>query len=223
VAPIRAVIFDLDRVLLDARPAWRYTVEEAVVMATGRRIDASPLIDEYLHRPWAHALAILLDSAEERARCEDLCARITERSGMKRLLVHEGIGMGLDAVRAGRIEMGAISRAPHAIALKQAQSTGLDRFLSVLSATPTGEPWRPAERIAHCLRFLEREPAACAFVGTDDHDLAEAETAGLRPLTAGWVRTTNRGAVPSVAQPSDLLAALAAPATSQVRPCGGAG
>jgi beta-phosphoglucomutase-like phosphatase (HAD superfamily) len=206
VAPIRAVIFDLDRVLLDARPAWRYTVEEAVVMATGRRIDASPLVEEYGSRPWSHALAILVDSAEARARCEDLCAQITERSGMKRLLVHEGIGMGLDAVRAAQIETGAISRRPHAIALKQAQSTGLERFLNVLSATPTGEPWRPAERIAHCLRFLERKPEACAFIGADEHDLRAAANAGLRPFAAGWC--AHEPSVVTVDRPIEVVRAL---------------
>lgn len=210
MAAVRAVIFDLDRVLLDSRPAWRYTVEEAVAMATGRRIDAAPLIDAYIGRPWAHALAILVDSVEQRHRCEELCAQITERSGMKRLLVHEGIGMGLDALRAGRIEMGAISRTPHAIALKQAQSTGLDRFLSVLSATPADEPWRPAERIAHCLRFLEREPAACAFVGADQHDLRAGQGVGLRPLLAAWAADA-AGATDAIATPAAMLPALARP------------
>lgn len=203
---IRAVIFDLDRVLLDARPAWRYTVEEAIAMATGQRVDAGPLVDEYSTRPWGHALGILVESPEQRLRCEELCAQITARSGMKRLLVHEGIGMGLDAVRAGRIEMGAISRAPHGIALKQAQSTGLDRFLSVLSATPAGESWRPLDRITHCLRFLEREPGVCAFVGADPRDLSLAERAGIRPLAAGWRATS--ASFTNVATPSELLQKL---------------
>jgi phosphoglycolate phosphatase-like HAD superfamily hydrolase len=206
VAAIRAVIFDLDRVLLDTRPAWRYTVEEAVVMATGRRIDAGPLVDEYCTRPWSHALAILVESPDARARCESLCARMTERSGMKRLLVHEGIGMALDAIRAGRIEMGAISRAPHTIALKQAESTGLDRFLTVLSATPPQDPWRPSERIAGCLRFLEREPHMCSFIGADEPDLNDAGLAGVRAFAAGWC--TPEGSFRAVPRPAEILRAV---------------
>src|SRR6185312_5356030 len=129
----KAVIFDLDEALLDQRRAWQYAVEESVAMVCNRRIDASRLVAEYRGRPWGHALAVVVDEPAERLRCCELCVTVFERSGLKRLLVHEGIGMGLDAVRAAHVEMGAISRSRHNLALKQVQSTGLDRFLAVLA------------------------------------------------------------------------------------------
>ncbi len=39
----RAIVFDLDRALIDPRPAWRYAVEEAVVSVTGRPVQAAAL------------------------------------------------------------------------------------------------------------------------------------------------------------------------------------
>jgi len=84
------------------------------------------------------------------------------------------------------VEMGAISREPHVVALRQMQSTGLDRFIAVLSATAEGETWQPAERIAECLAFLDAEPARAAFVSADGFDLAEAARGGLVPVFAGW-------------------------------------
>jgi hypothetical protein len=108
------------------------------------------------------------------------------RSALKKLLVHDGIGMALDRLRGDRIEMGAISREPHAMALKQVQSTGLDRFLSVLSATPVDAPWDPAARVAECLAFLERAATQSAFVSGEGDDLAAVGSAGVKPWTAAW-------------------------------------
>jgi phosphoglycolate phosphatase-like HAD superfamily hydrolase len=207
MAAVRAAIFDLDRVLLDTSRAWRYTIEEAVAMATGRRVDAGPLVDEYRLRPWTHALSILVPASPELARCEELCRQMTARSGMKRLLVYDGIGMGLDALRAARIEMGAISRSPHPIALKQVQSTGLDRFLTVLSATPEHEPWQPNERITRCLRFVEREPRDAAFIGAAEADLEAAGAMGLWALAAGWCVSEQLTA--TIGDPRDIVKRLA--------------
>ena len=115
---IRAVVFDLDDALLDRRPAWRYALEEAAISVTGRRVDARPLEDEYHRRPWRHAAAILLPDRGEAERAAELADQMFRRSALKRLLVHEGIGMALDHLRAARIEMGGISREAHALAIR---------------------------------------------------------------------------------------------------------
>ncbi|HEY5477136.1 MAG TPA: hypothetical protein VIK11_10515 [Tepidiformaceae bacterium] len=159
----------MDEALLDSRDAWQYAVEEAIASVCARRIDAGPLAMEY--RPLQHALAILVDDPQQRERCELLCREILTRGAMKRLLVHEGICMARARLRARQIEVGAISREPHAIALKAIASTGLDRFLSVLAATPAGSHWDAGERFlptashfsttnrAPACSFQEREPA----------------------------------------------------------------
>lgn len=204
----RAVIFDLDEVLLDTRRAWQYTVEEAVAIGCNRRESAAQLVEDYRRRPWRDVLGILVTAVEERDRCEALCVRIYERSAMKRLLVHEGVGMGLDRIRASLIEMGAISRAPHGPALRRIESTRLEGFLAVLSPTAPDERWDVRGRIADCLRFLRYEPAECAFVSADAHDLRTADGEGLRVFEASWATTGPTGypAVPSPGALADLLA-----------------
>lgn len=182
----RAIIFDLDRSLIDSRNAWRYCIEESLASATGRRFIASELVDEYHTRPWRDALRILAPLPEDADRCEGLCQTMFERSAMKRLLVHEGIGMALDALRGERIELGAISRLPHSLAVKQVQSTGLDRFLAVVAATPEDALWRPLDRITQCLAFLEALPTRSAFVSGESRDLELAQPAGIRPYAAAW-------------------------------------
>ena len=204
---MKAVIFDLDEALLDSRRAWAYAVEESIAMVCARRVSSAELVGEYRRRPWHHALAVLVDTPNERERCAEMCVTVYERSGMKRLLVHEGIGMGLDTVRAGRIEMGAISRSRHGLALKQVQSTGLDRFLSVLKGTPADEGWSPAARFAECLAFLGRQPAECAFVGVDRTDLEAIAATGAACYEAAWA-TASRTGFEAIATPGEIAMAL---------------
>ena len=199
----RAVIFDLEHVLLAREGAWCYTVEEAIASVTARRIDTRPLAREYANRPWRHVLSVLLDDSALQQECEELCAELFTRSAMKRLLVHEGVGMALDHLRAARIEIGAVSREPHATALKQVQSTGLDRFLAVLSTTPAGG-WDVSARLLEALSFLEYRPAECAFVSSDGYDLGAARTLGFTGYTAAWASSESPPSEPLIASPAEI-------------------
>jgi len=207
----KAVLFDLDRCLIDSRRAWQYCVEESLASAGGQRFDAAALVDEYHVRPWRHALAVLAPTPELVTRCEELCETMYERSAMKKLLVHEGVGMALDAVRAEHIEIAAISRLPHALAVKQVQSTGLDRFVAVLSATAKEERWDPLLRMEPCLRFLECEAEQVAFVGADERDVERLVSTGAAPFLAAWTRGDNETTqFPAIASPGDVVGALLA-------------
>lgn len=182
----KAVVFDLDHTLIDRRPAWRYALEQAVSAVTGERIDTSGLVDEYHLRPVSHAVAVVVPEASTRAECVRLWHEMFYRSAMKRLLVHEGVGMGLDRLKSARIEVGVITRELHRDARRQIESTGLDRFLAVLSATPGESPWTPAERLADCLAFLQYAPEQCVYVSGSEPDLEAAEAAGFAAFAAGW-------------------------------------
>jgi len=204
----RSVIFDLDETLIDSRTAWRYTLEETLMSVANRRIDARPLVDEYHRRPWRDSLSILLDNPEEQQRAQELCERIAGRSAMKRLLVFDGTGMALDEIRGAHIEIGAISRSPHAVALKQAQATGLDRFLTVLSATPEGDDWEVGTRAGECLSYFGREASRCIFVGAEARDVEEARGLGVIALRAGWLPGTEAPAGEALGSPAAAAAAL---------------
>ena len=201
------MIFDLDAALIDSRKAWQYAVEEAIAATCGRRIDVGPLVREYHRRPWIHVLTLLLPDRAERERCETVCIEISRRSGLKKLLVHEGIGMALDSLRAGSIEIGAITRHQHSLALKQAQSTGLDRFVAVLAATPVNEPYDPAARLDQCTAFLGRSSTDCAFVSADTEEGRCAAAVGFRVLFPAWVAEPPPG-VHTIGSPNQILAAL---------------
>ncbi len=90
----KAVIFDLDAAVIDSRPAWKYALEEAVMMATGERIDATDLAEGFEWRPWEHVVPIVVQDRERQARCLELCERYYRRSALKWLLVFDGDGAG---------------------------------------------------------------------------------------------------------------------------------
>lgn len=181
-----AIVFDLDETLVDNRAAWCYTIEQAALALGHGRIDARPLVEEYRTRPWTDALQIVLRERRDAIACAEVCERMYTRSSMKRLLVHEGTGMALDRLRGNRIEMGAATRLPHEIAIKQIQSTGLDRFLTVLSPTPPGEEWDAPARFVQCIGYMGRTPGECAYISGDALDLRAVQQAGGLPVEAAW-------------------------------------
>lgn len=174
-----AAIFDLEGLLLDLRPAWAFAVEQAVAAVTGRTVDALPLADEYLGRPWAHALAVLVPEAEAARRAESVCARLFVTSAIKRVTVPQGLGVALDALREARIELGVVSRQTHATALRQLEATGLDRFFTVLAPTPDGTLWDVVQRIEACLQYLDLGPPDALFMTVDKHEAKRARAAGF--------------------------------------------
>ncbi|GIW13365.1 MAG: hypothetical protein KatS3mg062_0804 [Tepidiforma sp.] len=180
----RLVVFDLDRALVDSRPAFAYTIEEAVAAVTGRRLSARDLADAYHTRPWRDALRVLLDDPRQRDAAEALCLQYAERSALKRLLVFEGIGMALDELRAEQIDMAAITRLPYPLARKHIESTGLDRFLAVV--IPPAAAFDPAAQLAECYRLLETDPAGSAFVGPGRIERQAAQRAGAIAFVSAW-------------------------------------
>ncbi len=203
----RLVIFDLDRALIDSRPAFTYTLEEAIAAVTGRRISCRELADEYHTRPWRDALRILLDDPAERDACEALCHSYAARSALKRLLVFDGVGMALDALRAEQIDMAAITRLPLPLARKQVESTGLDRFLLLLAAPPAHGTYDPRSQLQHCLTLLETDPHTAAVVAPGRPERAAAEALGAHPFTAAWAVQPDPGAI-HVPAPGALAEAL---------------
>ena len=202
----RLVIFDLDRAIIDARPAFAYAVEEAVAAVTGRRISARDLADAYHTRPWRDALRILLDDPRECDAAEDLCLQYAARSALKRLLVFEGVGMALDALRAEQIDVAAITRHPYQLARKQIESTGLDRFFALVVPPPAGR-FDPAAQLAEAFRLLETAPAETAVVAPGRFERTAAERAGAVAVAAAWAVEHDPGGF-DVAAPGELLEAL---------------
>lgn len=197
----RAIVFDLDTAVIDRRRAWQYAVEEAILTAGGSRVAAGSLADEYHSRPWSHALSVLLDDPALLPDCEAMCEQYFRRSALKRLLVFEGIGMTLDRLRGDRVEMGGITRERHADAMRQIESTGIDRFLAVLAPTNEGN-WDPAARFHECVAYLQCAAPEAVFVSAQRDDAECVAASGASVVVAGWGVACD--AALALAHPSEL-------------------
>jgi phosphoglycolate phosphatase-like HAD superfamily hydrolase len=180
------VLFELEHTLLDRRPAWQYAFEQAVGTVCHERIDARDLAENYAHRPVMHALAVVTDDLGVRVECARRWEQLFYRSAMKKLMVHDGVTMMLDRMRHAGIELGVISHEPHTVARKELESTGLDRFLTVLAAQPIDATWLPGERIEQCRTFLEYPPEEICLISWDEDDVDAAEGMGALALRASW-------------------------------------
>jgi len=188
----RAIVLDLDTAVIDRRRAWQYAVEEAVLSVTGERATAAALVDEYHTRSFGDAVSILVRDPALRERCANVADQFFRRSALKRLLVFDGIGMALDRMRGERVEIGGITREPHRDALRQIESTGVDRFLTVLSPTNTG-PWNPVERFQECIAYMGRLPGDTVFFSAVARDVELVATAGATSTLAAWTAPAAAG------------------------------
>lgn len=209
---IRGAVFDLDEVLLDKRAAWTYTIEQSLLSVTGARVDPTLLAAEYRHRPWREALRVLEVNGEHVRAAADLCGKMWERSALKRITVHEGIGMALAALLAGGVSMAAVTSVPLPLASRQAQAAGVDRFLVALEPHP--EDVGGYARIAQLFRVGS---AGVAFVSGDQTSLDAAAMEGLRPFQAAWAPGAV-GQFPRFEEPVDfrVLRAGIGPAASAI-------
>lgn len=198
----KAILFDLDRVLIDSRRAWCYAIEESVLATCGERVVAEPLLAEYHSRPLRHALSIIVPDRQRLPACVDLCSRILDRSALKRLLVFDGVAMALDAMRDTTVEVGVVSRHPHRLARLHIESTGLDRFLAVLAAAPGGR-WNLDAQLRQCCDFLEVDASRVLYVGLSEHT-STARALGFDALCAGWAEAEPAAGEAALATPADL-------------------
>ncbi len=179
-----AVALDLDTVVVDARRAWAFALQQAVAAVTGERIDAERLAPEYHRRPWRHAVAVIVRDPMQAVAVERLCETFFRSSALKHLRVYEGLPRQLDRFRERRVEVAAISRLSHDLARRQIETLGLDRFFAVLATAPIERFPEPA--LESCERFLGVARERLLAVFADPADTARAARAGFPSLTAGW-------------------------------------
>ena len=178
---IKAVVFDLDGVLLDSETAWNEVKRELTLETGGRwREEAStamlgmssPEWSRYLHEDLGVPLepAAISDAVVER-----LAARYTER-----LPLIPGAREAVERI-AARWPLGlASSSNPEIIELVLGQSGLADRFEVALSSEDTGRGKPAPDVYLAAMEALGVEPAAGAAVEDSSNGIRSAHSAGLR-------------------------------------------
>lgn len=180
---LRALIFDMDGVLIDSEPFWheaemagfalagRRLTREDCLKTTGLRVDA--VVDYWYSRsPWESPSP----GAVESAIVERVIALVLERGALK-----PGVGRALDFARSAGLRIALASSSPSAIIDAVLGRFGLrPRFEVIHSAE--GEPYGKPHPGVY-IRTAERlglRPGECAAVEDSPNGVLAAKAAGMR-------------------------------------------
>ncbi|WDZ86557.1 HAD-IA family hydrolase [Micromonospora cathayae] len=209
---VRAVVFDLDGVLVDSLTVARTAFAVAYAEVVG---DGEPPVEEYCRHPGRHLPDVLrlmglpASMAEPFVRESHRLTHLVEVvPGMVEVLdVLRGRGVPL-AVATGRSGVRARALLGH---------LGLmSRFEAVLGADEVPRPKPAPDIVLRALALLDVPPAAAVMVGDAVSDIRSARGAGVTAVAVGWGETDRRTLVAArpdlvVDEPADLLRVCAGP------------
>ncbi|WP_416973906.1 HAD family hydrolase [Streptomyces sp. 4F14] len=178
----RAVLFDLDGVLLDSRSAVLATLAGVATAALGRRVTVGDLPPDALTTPRVEVLAGL-GVAEPDRLCEiwwdpalATAAGVTLFPG-----VLEGVKAVKDAgIATGLVTLQSRTRLPWLL-----PPTVLE-LLDVTVGREDAEPKPAPDGLLLALGRLGADPGESVFLGDTAGDIAAARAARVTPLGAGW-------------------------------------
>lgn len=193
--PARAIVFDMDGVLVDSEPLWRraevtcfgrygLTLDEAdCVQTMGLRIDEA--VEYWIaHRSWAppsvaEVAEAIVDEMEERIRAE------------ARPLA--GVGAALDAAHADGWRVGLASSSPMRLIVATLETFGLRARFEVCRSAEHEKRGKPHPDVYHStLRAMGIEANQAIAIEDSGNGVASAMAAGMRCV-----------AIPESAQRSD--------------------
>ncbi len=176
--PIRAVLFDLDGVLVDTYEAWF-----ALVRATARHFGAPPVSRPAFDATWGQ-------SVEDDTRELVPGPTVPEVSGyyaahfrdhLAAIAVHAGAAELLAALRRRGIRTACVTNSPVPLAREILEAAGLDeRIDAVVAAGDVPRPKPAPDMVLEACRRLGASPAEALLVGDSRFDEAAAAAAGVR-------------------------------------------
>lgn len=235
---IKAVLFDMDGVLVDVSRSYRRAIEETVFHFTGRTISNST-VQRYkniggFNDDWTLTHAIIADSGMEVSR-HRVVAEFQRRyrgDNWNGFITHETplvLTHTLERLAEARLIMGIVTGRPEMEASWTRDRLGWKRYFPLLvprekhehRGKPDPFPLQHALGILHAAG-LEVHPEAAIYVGDTVDDMAAARSAGMWAVgvTPPYVDTAAhqdllkaRGAHVVVESPNSLPALLGLPPT----------
>ncbi|MGX1727985.1 HAD family hydrolase [Streptomyces diastaticus] len=206
----KAVLFDLDGVLLDSAAAVHATLAAVATCATECRVTVSDLPLASLRRPRSEVLGLLGVADPDAA-----CARWWDAAlAATPALPFAGVLPGLRAVRAAGAALGVVTLQDRG-RLRWLIPPAVAELLDVVVSRQDAPPKPAPDGLTEALRQLGVAPRDAAFVGDSPTDMVAAREAGVLPLGASWGWHTPdslsaAGAVHLLSDPTEIGAPLLA-------------
>ncbi|MEJ6005097.1 phosphoglycolate phosphatase [Paucibacter sp. AS339] len=189
LAPVRAVLFDLDGTLVDSAPDLAGAVNEMRVM---RGLPAMhleqlrPMVGAGARGMLGLALQVRPEDAHYEALKDEFLSRYEARLALEtRLFLH--VQTMLDALAEAGIAWGIVTNKAERFALPLTRQLGLhDAARAVVGGdtTPHSKP-HPAPLLEGARR-AGVAPEHCVYVGDDERDILAGQAAGMQTIAAAW-------------------------------------
>jgi phosphoglycolate phosphatase len=175
--PPRAILFDLDGVLVDTREIWTAVLDDC------RKARGLPALDRAaVDAAWGQSLsadcARLFPGADPRELALEY-GRVFERF-LPRLTPVPGVVPLLAGLERGAIPRAVVTNTPHELARRMLAAAGLTRWLPVVAGSDEVEMGKPDPALLHlALSRLGLDTRDVVFVGDTWNDREAGRAAGI--------------------------------------------
>jgi AHBA synthesis associated protein len=179
---LKAVIFDLDGVLIDSEPLMRYAFDRAYRLVIGSGVPPIESYLEHMGESFPHIMRRLGLPLTMWEPYKQIC-----RENLDRVEIFPESRLLLAGLRTFRLKLAVLTGKDRARTLETLEHCNLLHYFdAVVASDQLGQPKPHPEGIIHTLNLLGRAPHEAVMIGDAVSDIVCAKRAGVRAVAVTW-------------------------------------